>query len=87
MGGDQGAMGGLILADLRQVQHHHLRRAEDDGARERSRAWIAGWQVIGGAVLAHCLDAPRFGIGDGDQPELDLAAVMREADDVGGVQN
>lgn len=46
--------------------------------RRRARGWarIAGWQVIGGAVLADGLDATTFGIGDGHQPKLDLAAIM-----------
>lgn len=86
MGGDQGATCGLVLADLRQVQHHHFRCAEDDGAGERGRSRIAGWQIIDSAVLVDSFDAPRVGIGDGDEAELDLAAVMRQPDHVGRVQ-
>jgi hypothetical protein len=86
MGGDQGAMGGLVLADLRQVQHHHFRRAKDDGAGERGRARIAGRQIIGGPILAHRLDPARLGISDGYQPEFHLTAVMGEPDHVGGIE-
>lgn len=32
-GGDRGTMHGRIVQDLRRVQHHHVRRAEDDGLR------------------------------------------------------
>jgi hypothetical protein len=47
----------------------------------------AGRQVIGGAVLPHGLDPARLGIGDRDEAELDLTAVMREPDHVGGVKS
>ena len=64
----------------------HIRRAEHHGPGQRGRARIAGRQIIGGAVLADGLDAAAIGIGDGHQPQLDLAAVMDEPDHVGGVQ-
>ena len=86
MGGDQGTMRGLVFADLRKVQHHHLGRPEDDGAGQRGWARIAGWQIVGGTVLPDCLDPARLRVGDRDKAELDLAAVMREADYIGWVQ-
>ncbi len=43
----------LIFRNLRKVQHHHLRRAKDDGAGERSGPRIAGRQVVGCTVLAN----------------------------------
>ena len=79
-------MCGLVFADLRQVKHHHFRRPEDDGAGQRSGPGIAGRQIVGGAVLADSLDPARLGIGDGDEAELDLTAIMRQPDDVGGIE-
>ncbi len=86
MGGNHRPMRGLVFGKLRQVQQHDIRRAKDHGPGERGRAGIAGWQVVGGAILADSLEAPAIGIGDGHQPQLDLAAVMHQPDHVGGVE-
>ena len=76
---------GLLLGKLRQIQKHHIRRAENHGPGQRGRSRIAGRQVIGRAVLADGLNAPAIGIGDGHQPQLDLTAVMHQPDHVGRV--
>ena len=76
----------LVLAELRQVEHHHFRRAPDHRGREHRRTGRAGRQVVGLAILAHRLDAPGLGIGDGGEAELDLATVMGEPDHVGRVK-
>ena len=77
---------GLVLGQLRQVEEDHIRRAEHNGPRQRGRARIAGWQVIGSAILADGLDAPPIGISDGHQPQLDFATIMEQPDHIGGVQ-
>ena len=82
----QRPMRGLVLGQLRQVHQHRIRRAEHHGARQRRRAGIAGWQIVGRPVLAHRLDAARLGIGDRDEPQIEQPPVMLEPDRVGGVE-
>ena len=72
----EGPMRGLVLGQLRQVHQHRLGRAEHDGLRQRRGPRRAGRQVVGLPVLADRLDAARVGIGDGDEPQRDGAAVM-----------
>ena len=75
-----------ILAGSRPSAPFLIRRAEDDGARERRHAGIAGRQVVGRTVLSDRLDAARLGIGDGDEPQIDQPPVMREPDHVGRIE-
>ena len=77
---------GLVFGELRQVEEEDIRRAENHGPGQRGRARIAGWQVIGGTILADGLDAPAIGIGDGHKAQFDFAAVMDQPDHVGGVE-
>ena len=79
-------MRGLVLGQLRQVHQHRIRRAEHDGPRQRRRAGIAGRQIVGRAILPDGLDAPRLGIGDGDEPQIDQPPVVGKPDRVGRIK-
>ena len=86
MGGDHRPVRRLVLGQLRQIEKNHIRCAKYNGPGQRGRSRIAGWQVIGSAVLADGLDTAPIGVGNGYQPKLDLAAVKHQPDHVGGVQ-
>jgi len=78
----EGPMRGLVLGELRHVQKHSLGRAEHCRLRERRGSRRTGRQVVSLPVLADCLNAAGVGIGDGDEPQRDGAAIVRERYDI-----
>ena len=82
MARDQGVVGRLVLAQLRQIQKDHIGSAKHGRRRQGCGTRVAGRQIVNRAVLTHGVYAAQIRIGNRDQAHFRQAAVMIEQDHV-----